>query len=58
MPGDPTPAHVASWVSHSPNIRPNSSLEECMGTRAARQFKEVRGGGTGGGAGVQAVGEW
>lgn len=39
MPGDPTPAHVASWVSHSPNIRPNSSLEEYMGTRAASQFK-------------------
>lgn len=58
MPGDPTPAPVASWVSHSPNIRPNSSLEEYMGTRRASQLKQVRGGGKGGGAGVQAVVGW
>lgn len=58
MPGDPTPAHVASCVSHSPNVRPNSSLEEYMGTRTASQLEEVGGGGKGGGAGVQAVVEW
>lgn len=43
---------VASWVSHTPNMLAKSSLEGCMGTRAASQFEEGQRCGKGGGTGV------
>lgn len=55
VPGDPTPAQCGVVGVHTPNIRPNSSLGEGMGTRAASQLKQGRGLGSMGGGGVAAL---